>query len=229
MSVESDRDGIVPSLVLFDLDGTLVDTAPDLMAAVNALLAEEGRPSVSLDGFRRVVSRGGLAMLAHAYPDLDEARRAALLPVFLERYALAPTRLSRPFDGIETTLAAIEAAGARWGIVTNKPGHLADLVLTGLRWTERCAVLVAGDTLPVKKPDPAPLWHACECLTARVADSVYVGDDARDVQAARAAGMRAVAALWGYRAEHDDPRDWGGDCLVEQPAHLLRPGVLRPR
>lgn len=218
----------IPPLVLFDLDGTLLDSAPDLLAAVNALLEEEGRAPLALDGFRRVVSRGGLAMLAHAYPDLDSEAQAARLEPFLERYARAPVALGRPFDGIETVLARIEDAGARWGIVTNKPGRLAERVLEELAWSRRCAVLVAGDTLAVKKPDPAPLHHACARLAVTPVESVYVGDDQRDILAARAAGMRAVTALWGYRAEHEDPHAWGSDVAVEHPHELLAPGVLRP-
>lgn len=218
----------IPSLVLFDLDGTLLDSAPDLLAAINDLLAEEGRAPIPLDGFRRVVSRGGLAMLAHAFPELDEPGWAARLAPFLDRYALATTRSSRPFEGVEAVLERIESAGSRWGVVTNKPGRLADRVLDGMRWHSRCSVLVSGDTLAVKKPDPAPLLFACDRLGVAVADSVYVGDDERDIQAARAAGMRSVVALWGYRADLDDPHGWGGDVVAGHPGNLLDPGILMP-
>ena len=216
----------IPPLVLFDLDGTLVDTAPDLHAAVNRMLDDAGRAPVALEGFRRVVSRGGLAMLGHAFPDLPETEHAALLAPYLDLYGRETTRLSRPFDGVEPLLAAIEASGARWGIVTNKPGWLSVRVVEGLGWSERCAVLVAGDTLPVKKPDPAPLLHACTQLAIDAGQCVYIGDDARDIQAARAAGMRSIAALWGYRSVHDDPAEWGSDVLVETPHGLLTAGVL---
>lgn len=216
----------IPPLVLFDLDGTLLDTAPDLHQAMNALLADAGRAPVPIDGFRRVVSRGGLAMLAHAFPDLGQTERDAMLGAFLERYSRASTCLTRVFDGVEAVLERIESQGSRWGIVTNKPGYLAEQVVEDVGWSSRCAVLVAGDTLPVKKPDPAPLHHACARLSVGVEASVYVGDDERDIIAARAAGMRSVAVLWGYRSADENPLDWRSDSLIAHPSELLAPGVL---
>ena len=214
-----------PRAVLFDLDGTLVDSAPDLCNAVNRVLAEEGRAAVPLARLRQVVSKGGRAMLAVACPDLDEAAREALLPRFLAHYATALAVDSVLFDGVAELLAALEAAGSTWGIVTNKPEYLARDILPQFGWDTRCAVLIGGDTLPVRKPDPLPLIVAAERIGMAPADCVYVGDDERDIVAARAAGMPSVVALWGYRLPGDHPQDWRGDTMVEQPQVLCAPGA----
>ena len=217
-----------PRAVLFDLDGTLVDTAPDLCNAVNHVLAGLGRAAVPLARLREVVSKGGRAMLAVALPDLDDAARDALLPPFLARYAEALAVESEPFTGVPALLDALDARGVRWGIVTNKPEALAAGVVAGMGWVARCAVLVGGDTLPRRKPDPAPLHLACERLGIDPARCLYVGDDERDVQAARAAGMPSAAALWGYRLPGEDPLHWGADHAAAVPADLHAIAGLAP-
>ena len=220
--------GPAPHAVLFDLDGTLVDTAPDLCNAVNHVLAGLGQPAVPLARLREVVSKGGRAMLAVALPDLDEASRDALLPPFLARYAEALAVDSAPFAGIPELLDALDAHGVRWGIVTNKPEALAAGVVAGMGWSARCAVLVGGDTLPQRKPDPTPLRLACERLGLAPAQVLYVGDDERDVQAARAAGLPSAAALWGYRLPGEDPTQWGADHAVAGAADLRAVAGLPP-
>ena len=217
-----------PRAVLFDLDGTLVDTAPDLCNAVNHVLAGLGRAAVPLARLREVVSKGGRAMLAVALPDLDDAARDALLPPFLARYAEALAVESEPFTGVPALLDALDARGVRWGIVTNKPEALAAGVVAGMGWVARCAVLVGGDTLPLRKPDPAPLHLACERLGIDPARCLYVGDDERDVQAARAAGMPSAAALWRYRLPGEDPLQWGADHAAAVPADLHAIAGLAP-
>ena len=194
--------------VLFDLDGTLVDTAPDLAAAVNRLLRDEGRAALPESALRPLVSKGGRALLARAFPDLADAEREILLPRFLALYGEALAVASAPYEGVEALLAAIESRGWRWGIVTNKPEGLARGVVAGMGWATRCGVLVGGDTLPVRKPDPAPLLLAAERLGLPASACLYVGDDARDIEAGNAAGMASVAALWGYREAHEDPGTW---------------------
>ncbi len=216
--------------VLFDLDGTLVDSAPDLLAATNRVLADEGEPSLTLAEFRPVVSKGARAMLALAFPRRDAAQREALVQSLLDHYASAIAVHSRPFDGIESLLERIERANLRWGVVTNKSEALAREVVHAMGWSERCSVLIGGDTLSAKKPDPAPLLHACEILAVAAARCVYVGDDERDIQAARAAGIAAVAALWGYREAHENPQDWGADLHIAHPLELcfeLAEGLVR--
>lgn len=218
----------IAPLVLFDLDGTLVDSAVDLLEAMNVILAREGRAPLSLAQLRPVVSKGGRAMLGVAFPELEAAQREAFLQPFLDVYADAVARHSTPFDGVEEVLASIERAGSRWGIVTNKPHYLAEGVVGSMGWTRRCATLLGGDSLPRKKPEPDQLLHACAQLQVPATRCVYVGDDERDIVAARAAGMASVAAMWGYRLGHETPSAWGADRIAERPRDLLRPGLLAP-
>jgi 2-phosphoglycolate phosphatase len=221
--------GEIAPLVLFDLDGTLVDSAVDLLNAINVVAAREGHAPTGLDTLRPVVSKGARAMLAIAFPDYDEIRREALRQPFLDTYEAAVSRHSTPFEGVEEVLAAIEGAGARWGIVSNKPHYLCVGVVEAMGWTARCAVLLGGDSLPQRKPDPEPLWHASKHCGVEAAHAVYVGDDERDIVAARKAGMKSVAALWGYRLDTEDPHSWQADAAVDMPRDLLLPGILQPR
>jgi len=216
-------ESVFPKLVLFDLDGTLLDSAPDMLAAVNALRETHGEPPMLLAALRPHVSRGARAMLAAGFPGLDADAREAQVPSFLAAYQRELARHGGPFEGIEALLSALEDAGSRWGIVTNKPEYLARALMPLLDWDARCAVLVGGDTLPVRKPDPLPLLHAAHVVGIEPGDCAYVGDDERDIVAARAAGMPSVAALWGYRLDEDDPVAWQADAMVERPVDLLDP------
>jgi len=212
-----------PKLVLFDLDGTLLDSAPDMLAAVNALRETHDQPPMLLAALRPHVSKGARAMLAAGFPGLDAEARDAMVPPFLAAYQRELALHGGPFDGIEALLSALENAGSRWGIVTNKPEYLSRALIPLLGWDTRCAVLVGGDTLPVRKPDPLPLLHAARVVGIEAGDCTYVGDDERDIVAARAAGMPSVAALWGYRLDEDDPVAWQADAMVERPIDLLDP------
>lgn len=212
-----------PDVALFDLDGTLLDSAPDMLATVNAMRAERGRGPMALDALRPHVSKGARAMLAAAFADVAVETRESWVPEFLAVYERELGRHGAPFEGIETMLGALEAAGSRWGIVTNKPEYLARLLLSLLGWESRCAVLIGGDTLAARKPDPLPLTVAAERLGVAPSACVYVGDDERDIVAARAAGMPSVVALWGYRLAEDDPIAWQGDVMIDTPAALADP------
>jgi 2-phosphoglycolate phosphatase len=212
-----------PCGVLFDLDGTLLDSAPDMLATVNRMRATRGIGPMALAELRSHVSRGARAMSAAAFPGLGVEVDATLVREFLDIYAQELGRHSAPFDGIEAMLSALEADGVRWGIVTNKPEYLAREIVPQLRWQDRCAVLVGGDTLAERKPHPLPLLHAAGALGIAPRDCVYVGDDERDIQAARAAGMPSIAALWGYRLHDDVPETWQADAMAELPRDLLDP------
>jgi N-acetyl-D-muramate 6-phosphate phosphatase len=205
--------------VLFDLDGTLVDSAPDLVAAMQRLCDELGQAAPDAAGVRASVSKGGRAMLRRGLPGLDDSRYDELLPRFLDIYAADIAGLSRPFEGVDALIGAIEARGARWGVVTNKPGWLARPLLQQLGWNTRSAALVSGDCLSVKKPDPAPILHACALAGVAPQRCIYVGDDARDIQAGRAAGMFTVAAAWGY-LDGEDPQHWQADWVAASVADL---------
>lgn len=217
--------GRFPRGVLFDLDGTLLDSAPDMLATVNRMRVARGRAPMGLDAIRPHVSRGARAMASAAFPDVSADGVPALVPEFLEIYGEELGRHGQPFDGIEAMLAALEADGVRWGIVTNKPERLARDLLPMLGWDRRSGVLVGGDSLPERKPHPLPLLHAAEAIGVAASACAYVGDDRRDIDAARAAGMASVVALWGYRLDDDDPAAWLGDVMVRSPAELLDPAL----
>jgi phosphoglycolate phosphatase len=222
------NEAIAP-LVLFDLDGTLVDSAVDLLNAINVLAARVGHAPTTLETLRPVVSKGARAMLAIAFPDYDELQREGLRQPFLDIYESAISLHSTPFEGIEEVLAAVESAGSRWGVVSNKPHYLCVGVVKAMGWSARSAALLGGDSLPRRKPDPDQLLHACAACGVEPAQAVYVGDDERDIVAARNAGLKSVAALWGYRLDTEDPYSWQADAAVEAPRDLLLPGLLAPK
>ena len=205
--------------VLFDLDGTLLDTAPDLYAALVAQCAEEGVPPSPYAPVRQVVSHGARAVLRCAFVDRDEPAIDALMPRYLEIYQRLVGEQTTAFDGIDNLLERIEAQGMPWGIVTNKAGFLTDDLLIRIGWGGRAYAVVSGDTLPVKKPDPAPVLLACEHAGIKPANAVFVGDDRRDIQAGAAAGLYTVAVSWGY-LDGGDPHTWGADAVVDHPAQL---------
>lgn len=211
---------VFPPAVLFDLDGTLLDSAPDFVATLALMAQRHGLPVPSATVVRPVVSKGSRAMLAAAFPQLDAAAREGLVAEFLATYQGLIGQHAVLFEGVAAMLDALDAAGTVWGIVTNKPEYLARDILPQQGWQQRCAVLVGGDSLAQKKPHPLPLLHAAGVIGIAPAHCVYVGDDERDIQAAQAAGMPSVAALWGYRLEHDDPQAWGADVLHAQPRAL---------
>lgn len=221
MSEGARRPGATLRAVLFDLDGTLIDTAPDMARALNEVLLEEGRDPLAFEAVRPHVSKGSTGLLDLAYgPDQAPAERERLRARFLERYRADLASESGPFPGMEALLADLESAGICWGIVTNKPGWLAEPLLRTLRLDARCACLVSGDTLDRRKPDPAPLLFACECLGIDPGESLYVGDDERDIAAGRAAGVASFVALFGYLGAGDDPDGWGAHGLLTAPADL---------
>lgn len=214
-----------PRGVLFDLDGTLLDSAPDMVEAINILRRRHGEPDMPHDTMRAHVSKGARAMIGASFGHLDADAREALVKPFLDAYEGILGRHCVLFDGIADMLDALEADGVRWGIVTNKPEYLAKQLMPILGWSERCGVLIGGDSLPERKPHPLPLLHSAEVIGVAARDCVYVGDDERDIVAARAAGMPSIVALWGYRLPGVDPLDWRGDTMIEQPHELLDPRI----
>ena len=210
-----------PKAVLFDLDGTLLDSAPDMVAAIDAMRAARGRPPMPLEQLRPHVSKGGRAMVAAAFPDVDPAERDGWLREFLDLYEGVLGTYCKLFEGVDAMLAALENAGCTWGIVTNKPEYLARQLMPVLGWEQRCAVLIGGDTLSERKPHPLPLLAAAERIGVASEACVYVGDDERDIIAARAAGMPSVVALWGYRLDEDNPVAWQGDTMIDVPSQLI--------
>lgn len=212
---------VSPHAVLFDLDGTLVDSAPDLIGALQALCGELGAPAPDAAAVRTVVSAGGRAMLRRGLPGLEEAAIERHLPRFLALYADRIAQETQPYAGVVELLDRLEENRIAWGIVTNKPGWLARPLVEQLGWARRCAALVSGDCLPTKKPDPEPVLHACAQAGVEAARTWFVGDDLRDIQAGRAAGARTFAAAWGY-LDGGDPAAWQADIVVATPPDLTR-------
>ena len=206
--------------VLFDLDGTLLDTAPDLAAALDALRLEQGLEGLPFAEVRPLVSHGARALVRHGFAQAEGAEFEVLRQRFLTLYAAGRHAHSRPFAGVTEALDVLDACGIPWGIVTNKPESLTGPLLAGLGLAHRVRSLVCGDTLPERKPHPRPLLHAATRLGVAAADVVYVGDAERDVLAARAAGMRAYVALYGYIPAVERPRDWPAQGFIDSSQHL---------
>lgn len=208
--------------VLFDLDGTLVDTAPDLAAALNQVRSEAGFDALPMDAIRPVVSHGAKAMIERGF-DMQadapgfETLRLRLLAVYRRRLA----QESRVFAAMEPVLREMESRSLPWGIVTNKPAWLTDPLVKALALTERAACVISGDTAARPKPHPDSLLLAAERLGVAPETCLYVGDAERDIEAGRAAGMRTLVALFGYLDADDQPATWDADGAIEQPGDLL--------
>lgn len=208
--------------VLFDLDGTLVDTAPDMATALNRLLQIQGRPVLDYETIRPVVSQGGAALITLAFPDADETTRAQLRQPFLELYAERLQHDSQLFPDMAALLTEIENSNLRWGIVTNKPTWLTRPLLTALALDQRAGCVVCGDMVARPKPDPEALLLACQQLGCRPPDAVYIGDARRDIEAGRAAGLHTLAAAYGYLAEDDDPVHWQAEAIIQSVNGIRR-------
>jgi len=216
--------------VLFDLDGTLADTAPDLGGALNLLLREIGAPEVPLEVARPLTSSGARGMLkAGLGLTPDDERYEPLKQRFLQLYEQNICIDTRLFDGIAELLAALESRNLPWGIVTNKMERFTFPLLGALELDRRAACIVGGDTAPRAKPHPDPLLHAAKQIGLAPEACIYVGDDLRDIQAARAAGMRSVAAAYGYLGEDADVTLWQADAIVSHPLEVLNHVVEHPR
>jgi 2-phosphoglycolate phosphatase len=216
------RESIVTlKAVLFDLDGTFADTAPDLTRAVNLMLSARGLPPVSAEATRPVTSTGARGMLGVAFgmtPDHPDYQ--AMREEFLELYAQNLCVETRVFPGMPELLEGIESRGLKWGIVTNKAERLAKPLIAQLRLDARCACVVGGDTAGVTKPSPLPLLAAARLIGIEPAACIYVGDDRRDVEAGRAAGMKTIAVRYGY-LNGGIPETWDADYVVDCPQDML--------
>ena len=207
--------------VLFDLDGTFADTAPDLARALNVMRAARNLPPVPLEATRSVTSTGARGLLRVGFGMAPEhPEYAAMREEFLTIYTKNLCVETRLFPGMSELLDGIEARGMKWGIVTNKVERLAKPLIEQLALGARCGCVVGGDTAGVTKPHPAPLLAASRLLGIAPDLSVYVGDDLRDVEAGRAAGMKTIAVRYGY-LNGGDPDSWGADAVVDTPPAVL--------
>jgi len=208
--------------VLFDLDGTLIDSAPDLAGAANDLRAVRGLSPLPFDALRPMVGAGARGMVGAAFGARPgDASYDALRDDFLALYAQRMLAHTRVFDAMLPVLDALERTGLRWGIVTNKLARFTEPIVAGLALRQRIGALVCGDTTPHAKPHPAPLLEAARQLALTPGRCIYVGDDLRDVQAGRAAGMATLAAGWGYLGDGLGVHDWGADAVLTAPPELL--------
>jgi phosphoglycolate phosphatase len=207
--------------VLFDLDGTLLDTAPDLAAALNALLEEEDASPLAFGDIRPHVSHGGAALVRLGFPGARAAEFERLRTRLLELYRKDIARETRLFAGLAPVLEDFERAHTPWGIVTNKPGWLTEPLLQALDLAARAACVVCGDSVAERKPHPLPMLHAARLIGLEPVRCLYVGDAERDVLAARAAGMHTLIARYGYLGPSDRPEDWNADGIIDRPEQIL--------
>ncbi len=209
-------------LVLFDLDGTLADTAPDLAYALNQTLIKHGRAEMSLDAIRPHVSHGGIALIKAGFniqesdPDFD-AYRQDLLDIYQQNIA----RKTKLFPGMESLLDQLESWNIPWGVVTNKPSWLTDPLMAELKLDKRAISIVSSDTTSQRKPHPEPMYYACNQAGVPPENTLYVGDAIRDIEAGVAAGMTTLTALFGYIADEDKPETWGADGMIKHPLEIL--------
>ena len=208
--------------VLFDLDGTLVDTAPDLGYALNRVLSEQGRTPLALEVIRPLISLGGRAMVEGALGVRPEQPGfEPLYRRFLAIYQENVANDTQLFPGMEVVLDTLEARHMNWGIVTNKVAFLTLPLVEALGLAERAACIVSGDSTAQRKPHPAPLLFACEQVGSHPSQCLYVGDAPRDIAAGQRAGMRTLVALFGYIPRGEVPLQWGADGLIASPLELL--------
>lgn len=214
--------------VFFDLDGTLIDTAPDFVRIIQQMCADEGRPAPSEAAIREQVSAGARAMVQLMFAEQlgqicdDDPQLLSRRQAFLDRYEIDVCVDSRVFEGLEVLLEKLEAYHIPWGIVTNKPRYLAENLLDKLNLSSRCGVLVCPDDVKNPKPNPEPLYLACQKIGVEPLSCIYIGDHHRDIEAGRAAGMQTAIARFGYLSAADlaSIDTWGADVIMQTPKAL---------
>ncbi|MGQ0708791.1 MAG: phosphoglycolate phosphatase [Rhodoferax sp.] len=209
--------------VLFDLDGTLIDSAPDLGAAADQMRVARGLPSLPLEHYRPMAGAGARGMLQVAFglaPDAPDF--GALREEFFSNYQACLHQRTTAFEGVALLLATLQARAVPWGIVTNKSRRFTEPLVQGMALLHGAAAVVSGDTTAHSKPHPLPLLHAAQALGLQSAQCIYVGDDERDIIAGKAAGMRTIAATYGYLGAQPDLRQWGADAHIDSPQALLK-------
>ena len=207
--------------VLFDLDGTLADTSPDMADTLNTLLTNHGRPKLDFSLVRNHTSRGSIAMIQLGFDEpLEEKQSHLLRDEFLQLYADNLCNQTKLFPGVAELLDFLDSSDIPWGIVTNKPGNLTEPLVQELEIASNAVCVVSGDSLPRRKPDPDQLHYAASMLGIKEHDIVYMGDDPRDVQAGKAAGMKTAVACYGYIHDDEDPHSWDADVALNQALDL---------
>ncbi len=220
--MSKNQNASVYDAVLFDLDGTLADTAPDLAQALNQTLRYYGKETLPFNTIRPHVSQGGLALIKLGFgfdeKHTDYAKTRAYLLQYYQQHIAQHTTL---FDGMTELLTTLESNNTPWGIVTNKPGYLTTPLIKTLALDQRAGCVVSGDTVSHSKPHPAPLLHACKIMGLEAQRCLYIGDAKRDIEAGHNAGMISLAAAFGYIGEHDNIAEWGADGIVNSAMEIL--------
>lgn len=208
--------------ILFDLDGTLIDTAPDMAAALDELCREEDQQLLPFYQVRPVVSDGSVALVKLAFGDeLEEDRLERLKIRYLDIYKQNVAKYSKLFAGTQAVLDHIEQQGLNWGVVTNKPGWLTLPLMEALGLAEHAACIVSGDTTENRKPHPEPMYHACELAGSQAEECMYIGDAQRDIEAGNNAGMKTLVALYGYIKDSENIEDWKANHSIDMPEEIL--------
>lgn len=208
--------------VLFDLDGTLADTAPDLAFALNQVLIEHGKKPLPFDIIRPYVSHGGPALIqlgfhiSAEHPDFEPCRQR-----LLEIYRANIARETTLFPGMHELLNHIEQNNMNWGVVTNKPGRLTEPLMDALELTQRAACIVSGDTCNNRKPHPEPILHGCKLAGSEAQHCIFIGDAERDIESGRRAGMKTILAMFGYIGDDDAPHQWQADVMLDTPQAII--------
>lgn len=209
------------SCVLFDLDGTLVDTAPDLMSCLNRALIIHGFEAVAAEIVKPFISFGAAAMINASQLLIDAQLKADILETMLNHYQNHIAEHTVFFSGMLDTLAAIEAQGLKWGVITNKRERFTNPLMAALKLTDRAACIVSGDTTPHPKPHPEPMLLACNQAGVNPLECVYIGDALHDITAGKNVQMKTLAAVYGYINPGDNPETWDADALIESPEQIL--------
>ncbi len=208
--------------VLFDLDGTLIDTAPDMAAALDILCHEQDQPVLPFAQVRPVVSNGSVALVKLAFGDnIEAARLETLKQRYLDIYAQALAVHSKLFPGTKRVLDHFAANEIKWGVVTNKPGYLTAPLMRALALDHLAACIVSGDSTQNRKPHPEPMHHACDLAGSDSKACIYVGDARRDIDAGNNAGMKTLVASYGYIGDWENTNDWGADAHIDKPEDIL--------
>lgn len=223
------------SCVFFDLDGTLADTAPDLIANLNRALLIHGFEAVAPESIKPFISFGAAAMIDASQPDCDATAKAAILETMLAQYQNNIAELTALFPGMDETLDTIESLGLKWGVITNKRERFTNPLMAALNLTERAVCMISGDTTANPKPHPEPMLAACKQAGVEPRQCVYIGDALHDIMAGKSVYMKTLAAVYGYIKPGDKPETWGADALIESPkqisswiASAVAPGLVLP-
>ena len=208
--------------VLFDLDGTLIDTAPDMAAALDILCDEEQHARLPYSDVRPIVSNGSVALVKLAFgDDMDVQTLERLKKRYLEIYQQHLAVHSQLFEEMDKLLLQLERNGIKWGVVTNKPGWLTEPLMESLGLHERAACIVSSDSTNNRKPHPEPMFYACKLTNAQPDECIYIGDARRDIEAGHNAGMKTIIAEYGYIADSENTEDWRADHSIQSPSQIL--------